>query len=1354
MTSQTITWTVLPNGIAAGLDKVFFSVHVAPRLTTAPNASGTLRDFPDWQDWPATVSAATFGLELTDLSGQGGSPLRVSATRVSKPVSARWTALFALSSHVAGHALPKLAERRLRSYPTRHVRDFVHERYGRFGARYAEEHPTLDALAAADGFGPVGFEFDSDRTGPGLLRKQRLREELEQLFDLGPGGPQKPIRWAVPFRPGDATTADGIALSFLQAERFHRRREQPPAGDPPKLTQPKLDFHQVVSMTREYDHLQRLLGLVLDFESADPALLSLVRGNERVMAVRVVTDLKPVLGKEADVHVRPTMRCKVGKGVRHVFTAVPQDSGSDLRDGMLLVGDTDRFAVVQVDPDSAALAVRQFADTVTRARYEQGGQVLKRSSATPDRQALPSLHTAGFSVGRLSRAARLAETIDRNRKNNDAAFRQDGWKITDDIALSADDVVRGYRWDVRDETTGRWFSLMWRDGAYMFDRTGDEVAVLEETAAQTAATTSGAEGDQDLYVQESLMHWAGWSLAVGRPGKGLAGDNGLADNDGLVDKDFPFRTKFSARALPRLRFGRRYRLRARAVDIAGNSVTAEQADAMTDSALSTAAETFRRFEPVPAPEVLLRSVPGEAESLELMVLRGNTGSDTNVGTADRHVLPPRSTVQVAEQHGMLDRAVDGRPMDAVAYADLAARDAAVLEQHSSAHTLPAPADDHWYYDTDTLPVPYLPEPLARRVLVRGLPGSTTTFTIGQPTGTAWPDVKGFRLRLQQGTPGWSWNGTSRVLTVRLMPGDSYQLQLSTQFDSGDLDLMALWPLVEKAATAWNAAHPADQVNVTALRDSIVGGRHWMFTPARTLTLTHAVRTPLAVPDISSVTARRPAEGQLGSTHAVLGPSMRISRKSSGGVEFAGRWQMPVDDGVNPVQVQDFRAAPITVTVDRTHGPAPDTETLEFQARHEFGDTKHRRVRYEVRAVTRFSEFFREHREVAFNGVSHTLGVPIDPAHLAVVDEETGQQYLPGPVGSDAAKAPGDYVVTNAANGTFNRTDGGRLTSPRTLQVSFVRPETRSAPAVFEQNIPSTARPAAPKIRQIVPIFRWENPAPGRSVRHGGGLRVYLERPWFSSGAGEKLAVLMWPDVVTDVPEHMQGVVTMWGNDGTMHSSGLPDDVTPSSFPQAAVYGSGSGMTVPEFPDTGLRFAAYDVAYDEVRGLWYCDIRITRSGDDPLPGYFPFVRLALARYQPNSLYGCYLSAVATADFTQLAPDRTVVVTGSGSTRTVQLVGPGPLLTDSGRLNEVRVTVERQLDGVTDPVLRWQPAGGGFATTITTPTSENGVHTWSGTVSLPTGAGALRLVVEEFEVHRDGNGGTAATRLVHTDTVALS
>ena len=40
---------------------------------------------------------------------------------------------------------------------------------------------------------------------------------------------------------------------------------------------------------------------------------------------------------------------------------------------------------------------------------------------------------------------------------------------------------------------------------------------------------------------------------------------------------------------------------------------------------------------------------------------------------------------------------------------------------------------------------------------------------------------------------------------------------------------------------------------------------------------------------------------------------------------------------------------------------------------------------------------------------------------------------------------------------------------------------------------------------------------------------------------------------------------------------------------------------------------------------------------------PFVRLALARYQPHSITGVELSRVTLADYAQLTPDRSAVIT---------------------------------------------------------------------------------------------------------------
>jgi hypothetical protein len=69
------------------------------------------------------------------------------------------------------------------------------------------------------------------------------------------------------------------------------------------------------------------------------------------------------------------------------------------------------------------------------------------------------------------------------------------------------------------------------------------------------------------------------------------------------------------------------------------------------------------------------------------------------------------------------------------------------------------------------------------------------------------------------------------------------------------------------------------------------------------------------------------------------------------------------------------------------------------------------------------------------------------------------------------------------------------------------------------------------------------------------------------------------------------------------------------------------------PPLPVTICAFDVKPDPARQLWYCDIEM-----DPGTAYCPFVRLALARYQVNSVPRAHLSPVVLADFAQLLPER--------------------------------------------------------------------------------------------------------------------
>jgi hypothetical protein len=89
--------------------------------------------------------------------------------------------------------------------------------------------------------------------------------------------------------------------------------------------------------------------------------------------------------------------------------------------------------------------------------------------------------------------------------------------------------------------------------------------------------------------------------------------------------------------------------------------------------------------------------------------------------------------------------------------------------------------------------------------------------------------------------------------------------------------------------------------------------------------------------------------------------------------------------------------------------------------------------------------------------------------------------------------------------------------------------------------------------------------------------------------------------------------------GPFHVTDLPH---PALGP--VTFGDSSGL---------VDIAPHDAFYDSDRRLWYCDIEMNFGAS-----YYPFIRLALARYQPTSLPGAHLSNIVLADFMALTPDR--------------------------------------------------------------------------------------------------------------------
>lgn len=305
---------------------------------------------------------------------------------------------------------------------------------------------------------------------------------------------------------------------------------------------------------------------------------------------------------------------------------------------------------------------------------------------------------------------------------------------------------------------------------------------------------------------------------------------------------------------------------------------------------------------------------------------------------------------------------------------------------------------------------------------------------------------------------------------------------------------------------------------------------------------------------------------------------------------------------------------------------------------------------------------------------------------------------------------------------------------------------------IQVDVLSSAPPAAPRLLYVMPTYGWEQAQAGdgtlTSTRRGGGLRVYLDRQWLSSGEGELLGVVVsgqLPDRWTGLdanfrPSTIYPYDTYWGDDPLWR-------VEKVTLPRAADFlnatAVGKGLRLAERPADVVTVYGHIVEYDPTRKLWYCDLELSTGAR-----YAPFIRLALVRYQPKSLVdglettlgSVHVSSVLTAEIVQTAPDRTLTVSRGGDGELqLALAGPAPAGRrdplppglEIGGTNRMEAVLEKRLAQVGDETLGWEVVGAPLE--LPAALQPGGLTLWSGTLVVPPEAAGerLRLVVREYE-----------------------
>lgn len=1196
-----------------------------------------------------------------------------------------------------------------------------------------------------------------------------------------------------------------------------------------------LDFHQALSSLGAYPDLQRKLGLVFDVELPldflAPTSLT-VPGELRITAADGHWDGDT----PTTVPATSTAYVHVKIGDQQLFGVAPRSMlGQPTGSTMLGLLDLDKgsFGVAQVDVDGAMHKTVMQADNVTQLAGQSPPQ---HPEVFDPATTLSSLRSGGFSLFADGRALTMLDTFNRSKDLNADLEKNQPQKspfcaedLTRGFRLDIwDSITREWHSLHRKNT-------VIHIGEDKLELTvNDEEGWFQPAATQAPPNADGSHATTDLYLHEAIVRWAGWSLSGATVGKHLtrAADpeqavpdpaNPDPENEAVT----PFKVRSEAThvkgSLPRLRFGVGYRLRLRQVDLAGNGLATDDqaADLLTpvfSMPRGNSVIPYLRFEPIVAPAIVARdaaAVTGEGSSNDRLVIRTfNTDPSLDDAAADltgseRHIAPPGAHVEFAERHGMFDDAGGKLVGSPAMWKLISDRDQGTF--HTEVFDEIVINGEKQSYPVEggaqIAPLPYLPDPLARAAAFRNLPGTSGT-AIGraasgagaaqpityepipdaQPRpGTAtivefdgrsdWQQVKPFRLALADGSAAPTWDPAAALLTVSLPKGSTSVVPISSVCDAEDLKLLGVWQWLREyleyiavnEVSSEFFQSPAAKDRIAHILQLATEGGHAMLTPPHLLTLVHAVQQPIGHPAFERLTAqlgRAGMEGQtqpedeptaeteldvltawrvFGSTDARLVGALSVHGASTAKVDIKASWTDPLDDPTPDASglVTDPAEQSFSVQVDEV--PLVSLAEGELKANGESRYVGYYDAGHDLVCFAPSGSKLGQHAE------GDVVGADSMPRHQIGDTRHHVVSYSP--------------VATSRYREYFPAQDGA---NPRDF--------TRSG-APVTVHVPASARPVAPSVRYVLPTFGWERVTSGnqvRSVRTGGGLRVYLDRPWWSSGAGELLGVtLSYSGAAEPDREEWKPFITQWGQDPIWQTAALADFPATYHFPDATATESGLPLDPGPALSAYVRLRRVDVAghevhYDSNRRLYYCDLTVDGHGAT----YAPFIRLALTRYQPHALVSAKLSRVVLADFAQLTPERALMVTSDpyvpGVVRAV-VSGPSPRgpLPDvehgagAGARRPTEITVSVQVrDPAVNSDLAWSAAAD-FAVTQAASAADADFILWSGSVRY-TGhdaleAGRYRLLITEEELYEAdgavGPGLKLGTRLIYAETVPL-
>lgn len=1227
--ANSVTFTTVPNGLrlrqtADGTEfRLKVSLVTSPRLDFDPANPGTLADarYDDFRVWPDRLRNATFKLRVRAQWQAAPDEQDLFEDFISPVVAgdrgadiAFWTQFFPPETPV-GSAVQEdePVAERLVSYDAASLHEAIYLGYMFETTALVEGLRDGDRGAASN---PIIRLLASDAAVEGDTLDASLRNERARYI-----------------------------RAFDQLAGFHRdveRSSEPFAvlGDD-RDANSNLEFHEIEAALQEHIGLCRKLGLVHDFEALLPeSLLTQIVENGETARTKIEVSRLPTT-QTLNVF-DPWTACdvipRIGETSLGIFHPRNQD-GSRSRDWggfRTMSPDTGRLTNFEIDWLARGLiqTTQQLLDSDAPERDLEGKpQAPRRLGAL--RQGVVSLIDLPTSKDSIPDVLPVVNEVIEAVSKTRALRVTEGEVLADqasvdDSALFLDQgLVRGYRALIRNASGGELTSLCSRFREYSF--TGGTLNgqqwVSGEEEGEVQTTTFAQEGSLNSQVSPYLWAWDGWSLVAPRIAAPVDDDGAVVERDEPSFNDVEINDEEVPKTLLRKRIGQTYEFLTLTSDLAGNSWTVDEAkEIFRDGSLEILTAKFSndRLEPVRAPKIVDTDEREIGERGALLAVRSSNNTTTR---RTAHIVPPDASLSTVEEHGVLDGMSDEKSFELIER---------TLGSFPNGETI----SDEFLSDDGRLLIPYLPDPMAQGVILRLVnSGESSALVPFPPQRASEPDtyrilLKSIRISLR-GVP------TDRPASVNVAGGD-----ILIDVPEGETIHAELFSgVAENSVTDFWAANalrnsqgllPSTlEVNAAALtggllsrtRTAVARGQEYVVCPSAALTLVNASQRPVFPPAYGgSFSVKRTLNSTLGE---LVDPEFKLHVPSTGRIEFSCGWEEIVDDGSSP----DFVAVRNKI--------APFGYNLEDGDLSVLGDPNHPRSYWDV-----------------------------------------GNQSETTPLREVRAEQTAARQTPTAHH--FPDTKYRRVTYTAraiTRYGSFFPPEVSSDPDAISKQMQRTvevlncSKPSEPNIRSILPVFKKQALDDGQTRRHVTGLRILIERPWLSSGEGEQLAIVLHPGELVPVNPVSSWKFTSWGFNP--RKLGPATSIRPTldqfkDYDDRVIGFDLQAASGDEQSAEACSLALYGVEVDQDRNVVFCDVEI-----DPERAYFPFIKLALARYQPKSIDGAHLSEIITANYVQLSPTRTVSYSNVQSGR-VQITVTGYSYAESTSTlvtSSIEVVVER-------------------------------------------------------------------------------